>query len=396
MTVVVTDSVEYSVEEDSTTEILVQIVSDLIATTPPQNEAINMAEYDLYGINDTPAQDSSAVNKTWTEAVIAAAVFSDHNALANLDTGDYHTQYLNNARGDVRYAPIAHSNITSGNPHGTTASDISAVSLNGTETLTAKTIIDFTNTVYANQTHIKVVATEAIAIGDPLTFTSFDVSEGVPGVAICNSATDICFGLATAAIASGYTGRMTISGLLESINTSTISLTAGDWVYVNGDGILSPTRPTSGYMQPVALCLRVHATLGLLQVNCTYPVQDAADVRYDPSTSGLTAITTKTAIDELVSSFIKSNSTMTASGTIVLTKYIVYADATSGDITITLPTAVSKAGRVVSIKRVDTSSNIVTIATTSSETIDGMTGGNLDHYDHLRVISDGSNWLIIT
>ncbi len=42
----------------------------------------------------------------------------DHNGIANLTVGDPHTQYLNNARGDARYAPIAHVG-TGGTEHPT-------------------------------------------------------------------------------------------------------------------------------------------------------------------------------------------------------------------------------------------------------------------------------------
>lgn len=72
-------------------------------------------------------------------------------------------------------------------------------------------------------------------------------------------------------------------------------------------------------------------------------------------------------------------------------------DGTSAGFTVTLPTAVGVSGRRYTIKRVDlTLANIVTIATTSSQTIDGSTTRKLStQYESIQVESDGANWHII-
>lgn len=64
--------------------------------------------------------------------------------------------------------------------------------------------------------------------------------------------------------------------------------------------------------------------------------------------------------------------------------------------TATLPTAVGVTGKIYTIKRVDqTLANAVTIATTSSQTIDGVTTRKLmTQYEQFTVISDGSNWQV--
>ena len=46
----------------------------------------------------------------------------DHSTVSNLDEDD-HPQYLNNARGDVRYAPISHVSDST-NPHSVTKSQV--------------------------------------------------------------------------------------------------------------------------------------------------------------------------------------------------------------------------------------------------------------------------------
>ena len=70
-------------------------------------------------------------------------------------------------------------------------------------------------------------------------------------------------------------------------------------------------------------------------------------------------------------------------------------NCTSGTFTVTLLTAVGIAGQVFIIKNSGT--GVITIATTSSQTIDGGASGSilLNQYDALEVQSDGANWIII-
>jgi len=65
-------------------------------------------------------------------------------------------------------------------------------------------------------------------------------------------------------------------------------------------------------------------------------------------------------------------------------------------ITRTLPTAVGRQNKVFTIKKVDSGSGQVTIATTSGQTIDGQTTWTLiNQYQFITVISNGANWDII-
>jgi hypothetical protein len=77
------------------------------------------------------------------------------------------------------------------------------------------------------------------------------------------------------------------------------------------------------------------------------------------------------------------------------TDSIVRADATSAAFTLTLPTAAGCAGREYRIKKIDSSAHIVTVATNSSQTIDGSSTQSLSsQYASLVVVSDGSNWML--
>lgn len=103
---------------------------------------------------------------------------------------------------------------------------------------------------------------------------------------------------------------------------------------------------------------------------------------------------------------VSTNSDVYVTTTAFVTPYATTAgslalDATHGVVTvsatatITLPTAVGITGRVYHIKSIGAAIT-VTIATTSSQTIDGSTTQTIAiQYDSISVVSDGSNWHII-
>jgi hypothetical protein len=82
---------------------------------------------------------------------------------------------------------------------------------------------------------------------------------------------------------------------------------------------------------------------------------------------------------------------ITALRTLDATDYQV--DCTANTFTVTLPTAVGITGRVYSIKNSGT--GVITVATTSSQTIDGITTQTLNQYDNIVVMSNGANYIIL-
>jgi len=69
-------------------------------------------------------------------------------------------------------------------------------------------------------------------------------------------------------------------------------------------------------------------------------------------------------------------------------------DCTANTFTVTLPTAVGVAGKQYCVKNSGT--GVITIATTSAQTIDGAENRKLSvQYESFWVISDGANWKII-
>lgn len=95
-------------------------------------------------------------------------------------------------------------------------------------------------------------------------------------------------------------------------------------------------------------------------------------------------------------SFGLTNQTKTASYTLTTSDMVIFADATSAAVTITLPTAVGINGRCYYVKRISTGKNMVKISPAGSETIDGGTAYWLGaQYHSICLMSNNSNWMIL-
>jgi len=72
----------------------------------------------------------------------------------------------------------------------------------------------------------------------------------------------------------------------------------------------------------------------------------------------------------------------------------VFADSSTGDVTITLPPA--DVDVQVGVKKTSGSGNVVTIATPGSETIDGSASVDIGNENHaLTILSDGADYFVI-
>ena len=88
-----------------------------------------------------------------------------------------------------------------------------------------------------------------------------------------------------------------------------------------------------------------------------------------------------------------SQATKTSAYTAATEEYL-FCDATSGAFSITLP-AVS-AGLQYTIKKTDSSANLVTIDGNASEEIDGeLTQVLTTQYDVITIVSDGTSWMTL-
>ena len=88
--------------------------------------------------------------------------------------------------------------------------------------------------------------------------------------------------------------------------------------------------------------------------------------------------------------------TSTSNVSATITDYVICVNTFSSNVTVTLPTAVGNKGKVYIIKKIDSSSNLVSVVTTSSQTIDGeLTQPVSGQYNAMQIVSDNSNWYII-
>jgi hypothetical protein len=121
------------------------------------------------------------------------------------------------------------------------------------------------------------------------------------------------------------------------------------------------------------------STGGVALVDCNLPLASADTVATPGGSWNVTALKTGTSY-------------------VAIAGDLVRADPTSAVVTITLPTAVGIAGQ--SIKVVDATgtaaTHTITIATTSSQTINGASTKTITaNYGELLFVSDGANWLAV-
>lgn len=112
-----------------------------------------------------------------------------------------------------------------------------------------------------------------------------------------------------------------------------------------------------------------------------------------PPDEKLTAPEYNALVDDLLGRGYNDLTTVTTDYT-ASAQEVVLADASGGPLTVTLPSPASSASVVV--KKVDSSSNAVTIATPGSETIDGDSERTLAaQYVSREITSDASDYYII-
>ncbi len=91
-----------------------------------------------------------------------------------------------------------------------------------------------------------------------------------------------------------------------------------------------------------------------------------------------------------------ATATKTTGYTITSSDTVIFANAASGSVAITLPVASGLAGYRFYVKRIDNSANSCTVIRSGSDTIDGQTSLSLDlQYTSMTIVSDGSLWYII-
>lgn len=103
-----------------------------------------------------------------------------------------------------------------------------------------------------------------------------------------------------------------------------------------------------------------------------------------------------TFVNKLHNARFSAGVSVSSNGTVGADTHSEIVNASGGAVTRTLPTAVGIAGKRYTIKKIDTSSNLVVVQTTSSQTIDGFAPPWNIRYQNEAITyeSDGANWFI--
>lgn len=199
----------------------------------------------------------------------------------------------------------------------------------------------------------------------------------------------------------GTTGKL-IKNSAASIAASDIAaLTASRAVVTDGSGFISASAATAtevGYLSGVTSSIQTQ-----LGTKLTNPLTTTGDLIYSSSgtTGARLGIGSDQQILKVVSGLpawawpLSSQASQSTTYSIAATDNVVLLSASGGAFTATLPTAASVTGKVIIVKKTDSTLNAITIATTSSQTIDGSLTTTLNtQYEALTLVSDGSNWQI--
>lgn len=192
-----------------------------------------------------------------------------------------------------------------------------------------------------------------------------------PAIADYSLKSSYIMGIATEDIVDGADGKVTWFGKVRGINTTgtpySETWSDGDVLYISQStvGYLTNVRPTSGQLIEVAAV--IHATTsGTLFIRPTWFDKDSQTV-------------TKTA-------------DYTILGTESDGETNILVDASSNDVSITLPSASVLSNRFTNITRIDDSNNDVTIVGTVSGTTNPIIGYQ---YSSGRIVSDGTNYYFV-
>lgn len=159
-----------------------------------------------------------------------------------------------------------------------------------TQTITGKTIADFSNDVSANDIHAQLrnQSGAAMTMGDAVFISGYSVGEEIALVGLANASvagTMPCVAILNqATLANNATGDFVEVGTVPGVDTS--AWTAGDEIWVSETGTTTNTltnaKPTgAALIQKVAVVLRSHATLGILEVFGAGRANDLPNIAQD-------------------------------------------------------------------------------------------------------------------
>ena len=387
-----------------------------------------------------PTIPNAQVNSDWN-AVSGIAQILNKPTLATVATsGSYNDLSSKPSLGTIASQNSNSISITGGSISGTTITTPNQSSYETWTTTSAPTYsegriwFDSTNHTLAQyndvtnnivhlgeEVQLKVINNTGSTIpnGSPVYITGTSSGQTYPNIALAKAdtiTTSNVIGLTNGAIANGAAGYVTTIGLLNPANTGSFSV--GDVLYLSpySAGQIMNTIPPTGYPVRLGIVAYANTPNGAIYITKTNVYALASNIVGTVAiANGGTGQTTANAAFNALAPSQTSNSgkyltsdgtntawafpslsTKTSAYTLTSTDSTILGNATSAAFTLTLPTAVGTTGKTYVIKKTDSSTNAVTIGTTSSQTIDGNTTYAISNqWGGVTLQSDGSNWLII-
>ena len=260
------------VQSGASVKITTQSIADLGAAGSGDDVSIDgagVSDPDFVSTGDIDFVDTS---NTVTANINADAVGTDE--MADADHGDVAwsggaatVQASTALSSEIDSDISTHAGVTA--THGATGAVVGTTNV---QTLTNKTLNDTTNSIHADVTH-KYVRNESggiLTAGTPVYISGWNVGLAIIEVSSADSDDPTkmpALGIVEADIANNASGMVVLSGIVDTLDTS--SWSTGDGLYVSTTaGVLTNTRPTgtTAAIQKVGTVLRDNNGAGSIMV----------------------------------------------------------------------------------------------------------------------------------
>lgn len=277
--------------------------------------------------------------------------------------------------GDITQSGTGQVTFT-GNVDATNGLDVTGAPLssNGGSTLTGATNINTTGagatnignsgstTTISGTTNINTTGSGATNIGNSSSTTTIAGNTlNITGLG-SGTSTDSIMTISS----TGVVGKMTVADFMSNAFTA--------------DNGLTKSSPTN---------VRLGGTL----VQNTSIAQAGYDVNFSGGNVAIGSASAPNSTLQLTGSMAVSYRKVTANATLANTDYVVMANATSGNVTLTLPAAASYTGRIYYVGKTDESTNTVTFSPALKLT-ETTTISSINFAKKYKIVSDGTDWWI--
>ena len=186
----------------------------------------------------------------------------------------------------------------------------------------------------------------------------------------------------------------TINVIARILHTTIIEENADDYIIDLDTTDILDGQWLRVYWKALALSVKITSSINITRL---HPIETVADYFFTQIGDGAKYRYVES-LDEWQEVDLHESSRLvqekSADYTVTIDDELVKGDASSNNVTFTLPTAVGNKLLEIKIIRIDSSGNTLTIDVDGTETINGsLTKTLITQYDSVTLTSDGANWL---